>query len=334
MIVIDCSGSNWYIKYKSSSSTSSLSYHSSVTKKDFPSCVYLNPSSSYLFYSSNQYIALRNKLLDMFKKLREEICRECKLSKYKTFRCNLVIPIGFNEYQIKLLKENCKEAEFSIIDIITEPIASLFYYISEENINKNSKIVVFNIGKSKSDITLLSTDFKENNITIYGYKTDYSIGGDNITYSIRNYCINKYRTSSGIIHPKTGVLYHQCEVAKININKNKIGYVDIPTESNYIKEYKIDRKILNELNKEFLLRIDGIFNELLTELYVDRNEIDYVILIGGSTKMCFIKDYVYEMFSHCKILENQPVYTPVEGAVRYYREFKNSWNCVNCVDDL
>lgn len=334
MIVIDCSGSNWYIKYQSPSSITSLSFHSCVTKKNFPSSIYLNPTSAHLFYESPQYESLRLKLVDMFKKLREEICRLCHLNKYKSFQCILVIPIAFNDYQIKLMKKSCKEAEFHIVDVIIEPLASLFNYISQDKISYNSKTLICNIGKSKFDITLLSTNFTDKNITIYGYKTDYSIGGDNITYSICNYCINKYKLSTGVIHPKTGVLFHQCEVAKININNNNIGYVDIPTERNEIKEYKIDRKLLNELNRDLLSRINSVVIELLKELFVDINEIDYIILIGGCTKMYFIKELFATVFSHCEILDNQPQYTVVEGAMKYYKDFKNIWSCLNCIDDL
>lgn len=334
MIIIDCSGSNWYIKYESPSLTTSLSFHSCVTKKNFPSSVYLNPTSAHLFYSSPQYESLRNKLVDMFKRLREEICRICHLNKYKSFQCILVFPIAFNNYQIKLMKKSCKEAEFHIVDVVVEPISSLFSYISEDKINHNSKTLICNIGKSKFDITLLSTDFKDKNITIYGYKTDYSIGGDSITYSICNYCINKYKLSSGVLHPKSDVIFHQCEIAKIKINNNNIGYVDIHTERNEIKEYKIDRKLVDILNRDLLSRISDIIIDFLSELAVDKNEINYIILIGGCTKIYFIKELFATLFSHCKILDNQPQYTVVEGAMKYYRYFKNIWSCVNCIDDL
>ena len=234
---------------------------------------------------------------------------ECKISDVV-----VSIPAHFNQYQRESTLVAIQLAQLNCIRIINEPTAAAMAYGLQ--MHNDINIFVFDLGGGTLDLSILNIDdgvFEV--IKTYG---DNDIGGELFTRTILEYVLSKFRREYGIDMEskfnqlKLNDLKQQCEVIKTTMNAEKnhhfvemIGFCKKNGEA-------IDLKI--ELTND---EIDNLFTPIFDKMtkYLEhillisdmrKNDVDYVILVGGATKLKSLQFLIESFFRKKPICSINP----------------------------
>lgn len=197
------------------------------------------------------------------------------------WKCVITIPAYFNENQRKVVWEVINYLNFPCLKLISEPTSAYIAYNQyQNNINKN--VFVFDFGAGTLDLSLLYIDNDNICEVISNYGDNY-LGGIDITKKIAD---------------SFNVDINIAERIKINNEKNIDDILDL-----YFKD-----------------RIINTIDELIKRSNITKEEIDEIVMIGGSSKIGRIHEYIRSYLPHAKInnqnlLINKKVYNYEDVAV-------------------
>lgn len=233
------------------------------------------------------------------------------------------IPANCDQEQRKAIMTAAEIAEIEVLEIINDPTAaalayglgtkenlkdSLFMSVIQEDQIKARKVLVFDLGGGTFDISILTIENNEYIVKIT--KGDPTLGGMDFDNKLVDYCLkdfcqkyenineNDVRKDSNAIRR----LRSHCEKAKkklSNFISTDIHINNFYGGKNLYLELTRDR--FNGVCEELYQKIKDILGSILEESNYKNNEINDVILIGGSSKIPKIKEIVNEKFSSSKI---------------------------------
>lgn len=216
----------------------------------------------------------------------------------------ITVPAYFNDSQRQATKDAGKLAGFNVLRIISEPTAAAIAYgMGLSNKDEKQNIVVYDLGGGTFDVTVLTLE--EGVFDILSTNGDTYLGGDDFDQRIVHHWL------------KT----HSIPIGYLTENKEFAQEIRLLAEKakKFLSTHSHFEHTLKFLNQEILLQLDiNTFNQLILPLVektvnccaqalkdarLEKNEIDKVILVGGSTRVPLVKNKVEEFF-HQKPLDN------------------------------
>ena len=174
------------------------------------------------------------------------------------------------------------------------------------NNNENGKnVLVFDLGGGTFDLAILQLNLQKKEYEVKSKLSDKYLGGDDFDNKLVEYCLNKngIDLNKEIINKKSlERLRNSCEQAKKILSQREEAFIQV---DNFIDKRDILLKITryefeNEICKELFDKLSLPFDKLLDGAKLSKDNIDEIILVGGSTKMPKIKEIINRKFS-CKI---------------------------------
>lgn len=218
----------------------------------------------------------------------------------------ITIPAHFNQIQRDSIIISAKLANLNCLRIINEPTAaSLAYGL---NMHDDLNVLIFDLGGGTFDLSILNID--DGIHEVLATQGDNMLGGEDFTKVILNDVIDNFKCTYADM--KDDIINKQINKLKYECEKFKCGLV----ESIIIKNFYLDDNInldlvynkkRNEISNLFNSLFDRITEHLGTILpsaNLQSSEIDYVILVGGSTKLIEVKNCVEIYFDKKKIISN------------------------------
>lgn len=210
----------------------------------------------------------------------------------------VTVPAYFTSEQREATLEAAKRAGLNVLRLVPEPTAAAISY--GLNQCKDQTIMVYDLGGGTFDISILKV--RGNDFEVLAVDGDSRLGGDDFDNVILNYLYDVVREELGInISLKKDRKYMEakqkmkeaCEKAKIELSDAEYTDILIP---NLIDDYCLDV----ELNREsYYKMIEPILNKTIDKMKsvlnyakLSNDDIDRVILVGGSTKSPIIKELV------------------------------------------
>ena len=225
----------------------------------------------------------------------------------------ITVPAYFNDSQRKLTRQAAEALGLKVLRIINEPTAAALAYGFDSKQKHNKKILVFDLGGGTFDVSILSLDKNEKDkstsFEVLGTSGDTNLGGedfDNILVDIvlnkakqiPNIDINKIRENKEAMKK----LKVACENTKKLLSISNSAHLHI---NNIIENFDIIQIIDRT---EFEIGCIPLFDKLtipiekaLKMANLTADEIQEVILVGGSTRIPKIKEIVSNYFSKSKI---------------------------------
>jgi len=225
----------------------------------------------------------------------------------------ITVPSNFNDIQREIIRNNFINNDFDVIRIINEPSAAALAYGLNLSGKDEEEILVLDLGGGTLDLTIL---LKDNNFFEILHSTGLNdLGGDNFTRIIYDYIIKSYPTNETI------KLFNICQNAK-----EKLSYLD-----NYLikindYEFLLDRYKFENLCSDLIKRIE----ELLTDIKNNYN-IKYVIMVGNTSKIPFIKNICENIFNIKPWIHPNLDTVVAEGACLYGAILEKKYNTDNNV---
>ena len=234
----------------------------------------------------------------------------------------ITVPAYFSENQKKLTSQAAEMLNLDVIKIINEPTAAALAYGFTEDQSKDKNILVFDLGGGTFDVSILSfeneKDNKENvnkkNLSVLSSSGDMHLGGEDFDNALVDFVLEKQNIDEKMIR-KNNQAIKRLKVACENIKKN-LSISDKTTLriNNLLDKVDINLDITKQEFENICLplieRLKLPLNNAIAEagkkmqaLKKDftKDDIDEVILVGGSTRIPMVKNFVKNFFPKKKI---------------------------------
>ena len=214
--------------------------------------------------------------------------------KLKGYDCVLTVPAYYDEKARSEIMRSAFLAGFNIKRLINEPTSAAFAYGIEKS--KTGTFFVYDLGGGTFDISILK--LSEGVFKVLGTSGDPVLGGDDFDFLYSSYLAKKN---------------FDLDLNKVDVQERKrfIGYVkkikeNFESKNNFeenIKFNSISKKIKfkkEEFNESIYKLVDKTINiskSLCDELNITDEDVDGIILVGGSTRCEFVKEMLKDKFS-------------------------------------
>jgi molecular chaperone DnaK len=223
----------------------------------------------------------------------------------KITKAVVTVPAYFNDAQRQATKDAGKIAGLEVLRIINEPTASaLAYGIDKE---EEATVLVYDLGGGTFDVSILQLG--DGVFEVKATAGINHLGGDDFDKRIVDYLVEEFRKKEGIDLRKDRVamqrLRDAAENAKIELStvqKTNINLPYITTTESGPKFLDIDltRAKFESLIADLVDSTIGPVKQALADAKLSQEDIDHVLLVGGSTRVPLVQETVR------KILNKEP----------------------------
>ncbi|QTA78674.1 Chaperone Hsp70 family protein [Desulfonema limicola] len=240
----------------------------------------------------------------------------------------MAIPVDFEYEERQKIKEVAKNVGIEVKQFISEPTAAVIGW--GENLNNVQHIAVFDWGGGTLDVSVLKISCA--NITELA-KQGKRIGGDTLDELFARYLHNEHKNlfseipSFDEIHPRRkDRILTKSELGKRDLSEKSETEIYLPDYcGNKSLESIIDRNIFNNIIRDKIDEAIEVVKNTLAEAELSIEEIDRVLMVGGSSNIPMIKQRMDEMFGARLEFPDKPDWCIARGAAKLA---KNSGNYV------
>ncbi len=213
----------------------------------------------------------------------------------------ITVPAYFNDSQRQATKDAGKVAGLDVQRIINEPTAAALAYGLDKKTNET--IAVYDFGGGTFDISILEVG--EGVVEVKATNGDTHLGGDNIDQVLIEWIIDEFKKEHGIdlSGDKMALqrLKEASEKAKMDLStllESEINLPFITADASGPKhlQLKLTRAHLEQMMAPLLRRTLVPCKKAMADAGVTPNQIDEVVLVGGSTRIPRVQEMVKELF--------------------------------------
>ena len=209
----------------------------------------------------------------------------------------ITVPAYFTDSQRQATKDAGQIAGLKVHRIINEPTAAaLAYGIDKE---EEQKIVVYELGGGTFDVSVI--EIGDGVQEVLATAGNNHLGGDDFDQRVIDYLKGEFKKSDGIdlSNDKFAMqrLKDEAEKAKIALSNSTSVNVNIPyitADATGPKHLNVTltRAKFNELTADLVESTMGPLKQAISDSGLDKNEIDKILLVGGSTRIPAVQDAV------------------------------------------
>ena len=236
----------------------------------------------------------------------------------------VTVPAAFNMIQCEATKKAAELAGFRNTILLQEPIAASIAYGARPEA-KDQYWLVFDYGGGTLDVSIISTnDGRLDNITSKG---NNHMGGKDLDRILFEKVIlpklqKDFDLSNGLDDENLAKLMIDVERCKIELSNQETGYFETFTAEdnagNLIdKAYEISRTEFESAISDEIHEAVRIAREALTASEVEEAKVDKIILVGGTTYVPLVREYLQEEFSIAMDSSLNPMTVVSEGAALF-----------------
>ncbi|MBP7999433.1 MAG: molecular chaperone DnaK [Chloroflexi bacterium] len=212
----------------------------------------------------------------------------------------ITVPAYFNDSQRQATKDAGRIAGLEVLRIINEPTAAALAYGLDKK--KDETILVFDLGGGTFDVSIL--EVSEGVIEVLSTHGDTHLGGDDWDAVIVNWINEEFKRDQGIdlSHDRQALqrVREAAEKAKVELStvmETEINLPFITADASGPKhlQLKLSRSRFEQLSEPLIQRIIGPVNKALEDAHIKTNQLDNVVLVGGSTRMPMVQTLVKKL---------------------------------------
>jgi molecular chaperone DnaK len=213
----------------------------------------------------------------------------------------ITVPAYFNDSQRQATKDAGKIAGLEVLRLVNEPTAAALAYGLDKKADET--IAVFDFGGGTFDISILEVG--EGVVEVKASNGDGHLGGDNIDQALINWIVEEFKKDQGIdlALDKMALqrLKEAAEKAKMELSTTQETDINLPFVTADAAGPKhlnlqLSRSKFEQLTEDILRRTLGPCEKALEDSGISAQEIDEVVLVGGSTRIPRVQELVKEFF--------------------------------------
>ncbi len=227
----------------------------------------------------------------------------------KLDRAVITVPAYFNEPQREATKTAGEIAGFKVERVFNEPTASAMAYKMGEK--GAETILVYDLGGGTFDVSILEVG--EGVYEVLATSGNTQLGGDDWTERIVDWCIDRFKKDTGIDLKKDREALQRVveasEKAKIELSSRQkteinLPYITVGADGPEHLDLELSRGRFQNMTTDLVDKTKGPVKTAMDDAGLSPSDIDEIILVGGSTRLPAVRDFVEEYFNkkpHMKI---------------------------------
>jgi molecular chaperone DnaK len=209
----------------------------------------------------------------------------------------ITVPAYFNDAQRQATKDAGRIAGLEVLRIINEPTAAALAYGLDKR--GHETVLVFDLGGGTFDVSLL--DVGDGVVEVRATAGDTHLGGDDFDRRIVDYLADEFQRNEGIDlrnDPQAlQRLFEAAEKAKVELSSVTQTQVNLPfitADASGPKHLTatLMRSTFEEITRDLIERTMGPVKQAMADAKVSQDDIDEVILVGGSTRIPAVQSLV------------------------------------------
>ena len=195
----------------------------------------------------------------------------------------ITVPAYFNDVQRQATKLAAEIANIKVLRLISEPTAAAIAYGIDDT--KEGNFVVYDFGGGTFDVSVLS--IKKGVYKVLSTKGDTHLGGDDIDSLISKHLVKKFKKTENL---SVWELLSISKDIKHQLYENDVAINDMYDISITLEDF-------NKIISSLIDRTIDIFDAAITDSSLLREDIQNIILVGGSSRLKIIKDKIKEKYT-------------------------------------
>ncbi|MFF5111866.1 molecular chaperone DnaK [Streptosporangium sp. NPDC000509] len=212
----------------------------------------------------------------------------------------ITVPAYFNDSQRQATKDAGKIAGLEVLRIINEPTAAALAYGLDRK--ESETVLVFDLGGGTFDVSILAIG--DGVVEVRSTAGDTHLGGDDFDRRVVDYLADEFQRDNGIDLRQDPQalqrLFEAAEKAKVELSAVSQTQVSLPfitADASGPKHLNatLRRSTFEEITADLLERCKGPVQQAMADAKLTADDIDEVILVGGSTRMPAVQNLVRRM---------------------------------------
>lgn len=213
----------------------------------------------------------------------------------------ITVPAYFNDAQRQATKDAGEIAGLKVMRIINEPTASALAYGLEKK--KEEKILVFDLGGGTFDVSVL--EIADGVIEVLATNGNNHLGGDNFDDVVIKWLVEEFKKETGIDLGNDKMAYQRLKDSAEKAKKELSTMMETPISLPFITmdatgpkhlETRLTRGKFDELTRSLVEATQGPAKTALSDAGLKPSDIDEVLLVGGSTRIPAVQEWVESYF--------------------------------------
>jgi Fe-S protein assembly chaperone HscA len=217
----------------------------------------------------------------------------------------ITVPAYFNDAQRQATKDAGRMAGLEVLRLVNEPTAAALAYGLDRA--KVGTIAVYDLGGGTFDISILK--LRDGIFEVQSTNGDTHLGGDDIDNLLLAIALDEIRAEHGVDlrgHPGAVQALRKAAIdAKIQLSTESAAHFDIELPNGDRYQREIPRKVFEMLIEPVLERTAGPCKQALSDAGLTPEQIDEVVLVGGSTRIPAVRQLVDDLF-HLSARDKKP----------------------------
>ena len=213
----------------------------------------------------------------------------------------ITVPAYFNDSQRQATKDAGTIAGLEVLRLVNEPTAASLAYSLDKK--KDEKIAVYDLGGGTFDISVLEVG--DNTVEVLSTNGDTHLGGDDFDDRVMRYLVEEFKKDQGVDLGKDPMamqrLKEAAEKAKIELStvaetEINLPYVTADASGPKHLNLRLSRAKFEQLVDDLIQRTLEPVRQVCKDAGLQPNEIDEVVLVGGSTRIPKVQELVKSFF--------------------------------------
>ncbi len=208
----------------------------------------------------------------------------------------ITVPAYFNDAQRQATKDAGRMAGLEVLRLVNEPTAASLAYGLDRA--KEGTIAVYDLGGGTFDISILK--LRDGIFEVQSTNGDTHLGGDDIDNLLLTIALDEIHAEHGVdlrAHPGAVQALRKAAIdAKVRLSSEQSAYFDmeLPNGDRYQRE--IPRNVFEVMIEPILERTAGPCKQAIADAGITPEQIDEVVLVGGSTRIPAVRQLVDRLF--------------------------------------
>jgi molecular chaperone DnaK len=209
----------------------------------------------------------------------------------------ITVPAYFDDIRRRATITAGEMAKFKVLKLINEPTAAAIAFGATKS-REDETVLIYDLGGGTFDVTLMRVENQGNNIRIIASEGDHQLGGKDFDDAIIKICAKAFEAEHGFDPTEDPIDFQQlrqgAEKSKKELSVRQRTSLLVRAKG-YRSQVVILREQFNEAIQPKIKTTSALIRTLLRTAKVRKEEIDRVLMIGGSTRIPLVRDTVEEL---------------------------------------
>lgn len=213
----------------------------------------------------------------------------------------ITVPAYFTDSQRQATKDAGEIAGLKVDRIVNEPTAAALAYGLDKK--KDEKILVFDLGGGTFDVSIL--EIGDGVVEVLATNGNNHLGGDNFDEKIINWLADNFKKENGIDLRNDKMAYQRLKDAAEDAKKKlsstletqiSLPFITVDSTGPKHLETKLTRAAFNEITRDLVEQTKNPVTIALKDAGLNPSQIDEILLVGGSTRIPAVQEWVKNYF--------------------------------------